>query len=439
MTIIYAFTYRPEYEGLLKVGETVRSVNERIKDSIQMPSEPIIELSIECGDISDHDVHRELIKMGKRNVNGEWFECVKEDVIQAILNVKGIQVKDEGNYVSEELVKYIDENKQNLESKAELNEITDILVSCKAMGIKDVLDLKSIFDIWSKVKENNNIKVLEAISKYGIEKLIKNYDITFSKIERVSNFNIQEVLQNKAIINSFLRLHDIYGKDTTVILNYFSTLYNLLEEDKVNPVFTRALFKNLKNICEEAERMKISERECLERIEKNIETVNMMMKEMNCHSLRGLEALIRMYEDYRTNKEQIDTYIKRIQEVWKEWGVKDINEFWEVAKKVDKEQKNYKNNLIKVIIGKEYDQNTVKSLEKEIFSFGKYKGKKIKQVIYEDKQYINWLIDSCIERIQILTILSEQVKKEKSNKKGDEQRQLPEKSMKDIREALGFK
>ena len=92
--IIYAFTY-PEYEGLLKVGETCRSVEERLKSNILMPSECSVVLEVEC-DVRDKDVHKALESAGIRRVNGEWFECTKEDVICAILKAKGINFLNEG-------------------------------------------------------------------------------------------------------------------------------------------------------------------------------------------------------------------------------------------------------------------------------------------------------------------------------------------------------
>lgn len=92
--IIYAFTY-PEYEGLLKVGETCRSVKERLKSNILMPSECSVVLEVEC-DVRDKDVHEALESAGIRRVNGEWFECTKEDVICAILKTKGINFLNEG-------------------------------------------------------------------------------------------------------------------------------------------------------------------------------------------------------------------------------------------------------------------------------------------------------------------------------------------------------
>ena len=91
---IYAFTY-PEYKGLLKVGETRRTIKERMKANIIMPSEYKVELEIDC-DVSDKEVHRELEKMGVRHVNGEWYECTKEDVLRALLRIKGFSTFKNG-------------------------------------------------------------------------------------------------------------------------------------------------------------------------------------------------------------------------------------------------------------------------------------------------------------------------------------------------------
>ena len=441
MTIIYAFTYKPEYEGLLKVGETVRSVNERLKSNILMPSEPEIELSIECDGISDHDVHKELKRMGKKCVRGEWFKCTKEDVIQAILNAKGIQVQDEGACKNEELIKFIDENQRNiekLEGATNLSEVANILAYCKKLGIVNVKDLKDAVDLWHKIESNQSSRAIEAISSYGVEKLLRYYETTFNKIEKVSNFNIEKIIKNKNIINSFLKLHNVYGEETLPILEKVNILDELLKEHSISPIFTKPLLKNFKNICEEAAKMGISEKECIKLMQETVESATKMMKELNCYNFEGLRSRLNKYEEYMTNKESIDRDVSKIQKLWEQWEVKNIHEFWDVAKRVEKEQKNCKKNFVKAIVGEENDPAIIEDLEERVFEYGKYRGKKIKQIIYEDSQYIKWLTDNYIENIQVMSILLEQVQKEKREKRREEKekKQLSKKSLEDIRNAL---
>lgn len=437
MTIIYAFTYKPEYEGLLKIGQTIRSVNERLKSNILMPSEPYIELSIECGNISDSAIHEELKRMGKKRVRGEWFECTKKDVIRAILSAKGIQVQNEGDCKTEELIKYIDKNHRNLESLEGVTNLSEIMCAlnhCRLLGIVSVDDLKNTIDLWYKIKNNQNLKVIHAIRSYGIEKLLKYYETIFNKIEKVSNFDIEKVLANKSNINSFLKLYNICGEHTLSVLEKVNILEELLKECNSSPIFSKALLRNLKVICDEADNMRISEKECIKLMEETVKEVNKMKKELDCYTLSDLRVHIDEYEEYMASKGEIDSAIVKVKELWKQWEVKNVREFWEIAKRVDKEQKSCKMNFIKAIVGEDNDPSIAEDLEEKVFEFGKYRGKKIKQVIYEDGPYIRWLIDSFIEKIQIISILSEQVRKEKQEKK--EQKKLQKKSLEDVKVAL---
>jgi hypothetical protein len=81
-----------EGNGLLKVGFTTRDdVEIRIKEQFPtvMPVKAWkLKLVREATNgktvFTDRDVHKKLLEMGRRNVNGEWFECNAEDVDIAI-------------------------------------------------------------------------------------------------------------------------------------------------------------------------------------------------------------------------------------------------------------------------------------------------------------------------------------------------------------------
>ena len=85
-------------EGLIKIGETERSVEVRIREqlnAVKMPEESkfnvlIVESAItDDGRVfSDKEVHKALRKAGFHNVAGEWFECTKEEVLSAIRAVR---------------------------------------------------------------------------------------------------------------------------------------------------------------------------------------------------------------------------------------------------------------------------------------------------------------------------------------------------------------
>ncbi|MFA6736170.1 MAG: DEAD/DEAH box helicase family protein [Saccharofermentanales bacterium] len=96
---IYAYEeLSPEYKGLLKVGYTAVSVDDRVakQHDIKHPDgklpyrivlrEPA--LYPDGSSFTDHDVHRILKKKGFVHEGGEWFRCSKDDVLAAVVAVK---------------------------------------------------------------------------------------------------------------------------------------------------------------------------------------------------------------------------------------------------------------------------------------------------------------------------------------------------------------
>jgi len=102
---IYAYEdTHPQYEGLLKVGYTTKSVQERVAAQYPTlrPGEPpyriLLEESAMCNDgtvFTDHDVHRYLRGQGIPNPEGEWFQCTVEDVCAAILSIRRGELNEE--------------------------------------------------------------------------------------------------------------------------------------------------------------------------------------------------------------------------------------------------------------------------------------------------------------------------------------------------------
>ena len=96
---IYAYR-RPlvEYDGLLKVGFTQRSAEERIAEQFPVtqpgegrPYEIVFSESAMREDgtsFSDHDVHKRLVANGVERLRGEWFRCTVDDVRNAWLEVR---------------------------------------------------------------------------------------------------------------------------------------------------------------------------------------------------------------------------------------------------------------------------------------------------------------------------------------------------------------
>lgn len=82
--------------GLLKVGYTSRAnVEDRIREQfpVRMPTQPwellVVENAVgEHGAFRDGQVHQVLVDMGRRRVEGEWFECTADDVKAAVKQVR---------------------------------------------------------------------------------------------------------------------------------------------------------------------------------------------------------------------------------------------------------------------------------------------------------------------------------------------------------------
>jgi hypothetical protein len=95
---IYAYSdNNPNYKGLLKIGMTERSVEERIKEQygtlrpFGIPYKiHLIESAIrnDGSSFRDKDVHKLLIQNGFQNPGGEWFECKLSDVKSAISSLR---------------------------------------------------------------------------------------------------------------------------------------------------------------------------------------------------------------------------------------------------------------------------------------------------------------------------------------------------------------
>ena len=97
--MIYAYEIPGnEYRGLLKIGYTEKSVEERVAQQFPtkrpdgtIPYRIVFQDSAMRNDgscFTDHDVHRMLRKKQITGVGGEWFRCTVEDLKAAIIAVK---------------------------------------------------------------------------------------------------------------------------------------------------------------------------------------------------------------------------------------------------------------------------------------------------------------------------------------------------------------
>ncbi len=93
---IYAYELKgvDSHKGLLKVGYTTRSVEERIKEQLgtaQIKYRIVLNEDAIRNDgttFTDHEVHRYLKRKKIRNMDGEWFECSVKQVRSAIQNIR---------------------------------------------------------------------------------------------------------------------------------------------------------------------------------------------------------------------------------------------------------------------------------------------------------------------------------------------------------------
>jgi hypothetical protein len=102
---IYAYEdTHPKYAGLLKIGYTTKSVQERVAAQYptrrpgQLPYRIVLEepaIRSDGTSFTDHDVHRMLRINGIRQEGGEWFRCTVEQVKAAINAVREGQLFEE--------------------------------------------------------------------------------------------------------------------------------------------------------------------------------------------------------------------------------------------------------------------------------------------------------------------------------------------------------
>ncbi|WNC60909.1 GIY-YIG nuclease family protein [Thermosynechococcus sp. QS41] len=107
---IYAYEdTNPQYAGLLKIGYTTKSVQERVAQQYPTlrPGEKPYRIVVDEPAIrndgtgfTDHDVHRMLRINGIPHAGGEWFRCTDKDVQSAINAVRAGQLMEEQRSLS---------------------------------------------------------------------------------------------------------------------------------------------------------------------------------------------------------------------------------------------------------------------------------------------------------------------------------------------------
>ena len=92
---IYAYSIdAPSHEGLLKVGQTTRSVQARINEQLGTAAigyTIVLDESAARPDgsiVTDHQVRAALVKRGHDNPQLEWMRCKREDVLSVLQSLK---------------------------------------------------------------------------------------------------------------------------------------------------------------------------------------------------------------------------------------------------------------------------------------------------------------------------------------------------------------
>ena len=103
---IYAYSDSHEqFRGLLKIGYTTKSVDERVRQQypILSPGKPTYTIHLDESAVrkdgstfTDREVHKHLIRAGYLNPTGEWFKCNVDDVKSAINAVKAGNLQHHG-------------------------------------------------------------------------------------------------------------------------------------------------------------------------------------------------------------------------------------------------------------------------------------------------------------------------------------------------------
>lgn len=103
---IYAYSdSHRQYQGLLKIGFTTQTVEERVKQQYPTltPGKPTYTIHLDESAVrndgstfTDIDIHRLLRKRGILNPDGEWFKCSIDDVRSALIATKTGKLTIEG-------------------------------------------------------------------------------------------------------------------------------------------------------------------------------------------------------------------------------------------------------------------------------------------------------------------------------------------------------
>jgi len=226
--IIYCYT-KPgkDFEGLINIGWTSKSFDERIKQQFPkkspdgvLPYTKLLEESAVRSDgtfFKDHEVHKVLENAGFERVGGEWFRCKIDDVKSAIVAVRNythielsrtndFKLRPEQKLAVSKTVEYF-KNIQTVENRA-----PRFLWNCKMRFGKTFATYKLAQEMnWSKVLI---LTFKPAVQSAWKEDLLTHVDFKDWDFVSKGYKDFSEIKKNKPFV-CFASFQDFLGKNSS--------------------------------------------------------------------------------------------------------------------------------------------------------------------------------------------------------------------------------
>jgi hypothetical protein len=223
---IYAYEdTNAQYVGLLKIGYTTRSVNERVAEQYPtrrpgpLPYRIVLDESAMKSDgsiFTDREVHRYLKKRGFLNPDGEWFRCDVKDVSSAILTLStnkiGIDGRTQNFKMRPEQVSAVQKTRSYYESYRELDEdkIPHFLWNAKMRFGKTFASYQLARELgWKRVLV---LTFKPAVQSAWEEDLASHVDFTDWQFVSRGGLDFTEIDETKPVI-CFGSFQDYLGKN----------------------------------------------------------------------------------------------------------------------------------------------------------------------------------------------------------------------------------
>ena len=242
------YIYTDKYNqplGRLKVGMTTRKSAEiRIKEQTQTASsqKDFVELlweqdalTIDNCVFSDHAVHRKLVEMGIKRLEGEWFQCTVDNVktaIMAIQNHKDIQEGRVNNFAMRpEQQKAVDLTADYFKTQKNSPDVPHFLWNAKMRFGKTFATYKLAQKMgWTKILILTYKPAVASAWQEDLDSHIDFEDWQF--VDKNTSTNTQNIDINQKIA-WFASFQDILGKDRSGQIKEKNEIIHLIDWDCV--------------------------------------------------------------------------------------------------------------------------------------------------------------------------------------------------------------